>query len=104
LHKNFAKFHGCEKETHEDFSQFLLAIHILIPDLYYKASNTFKHESLKETSTNDHSTFSKTLRYTWLKTLERCSGAPVDVLHQPHLSNASTNIQALARRWLTWHL
>lgn len=42
------QFHGCENETHEDFSQFLLAIHILIPDLYYKASSTFKHESYKK--------------------------------------------------------
>ena len=53
-------FHGCETKPMKTFHTFSLQIHILIPDLYYKASNTFKHESLKKTSTHDHSTFSKT--------------------------------------------
>ena len=105
LHENFAKFHGCENKTHEDFSHFLLANSYFDP---WPVLQSFKYlQAWIIKKKHQHMTTQpslKPIRYTWRKTLERCSGAPVDVLHRPHLSNASTNIQALARRWLTWHL
>ena len=102
--RTLPSFTAVKTKPMKTFHTFSLQIHILIPDLYYKASNTFKHESLKKHQHMTTQPSLKPIRYTWRKTLERCSGAPVDVLHRPHLSNASTNIQALARRWLTWHL
>ena len=62
LHGNFAiqsSFTAVKTKPMKTFHSFSLKIHILIPDLYYKASSTFKHESLNKTSTHDHSTFWK---------------------------------------------